>query len=335
MYYKIDIVFDDPWIFSFMGVIPLLIIWYIFRSNKQTAKIQYPSSGILKKLPKTFRQRTRMIPFVLRILAISICITALARPRGHIGIEQVTREGIDIMMAMDVSVSMLAQDFDTNRLHTSKKLAKEFIDGRPDDRFGLVAFSGEAVTRCPLTSDHGLVKKKISDLKDRMLPDGTAIGMGLATAVARLKSSTAKSKVVILLTDGENNMGSISPTTAAELAQVFGIRVYSIGVGSKGKALSPVALKPNGDFVFDYVDVKIDEAMLKNISEMTGGKYFRAVDEESLRSIYKEIDQLEKTKINVIEYKNKPDRFFWFVAVASIVFILEFLLRLTVYKSLP
>jgi Ca-activated chloride channel family protein len=269
------------------------------------------------------------------MLAIALCITALARPRGHIGYEEVTREGIDIVMAMDISVSMLAEDFDTNRLYIAKKMAKEFIDGRPDDRFGLVAFSGESVTRSPLTSDRSRVKKKIDELKTGILPDGTAIGMGLATSVARLKNSEAKSKVVILLTDGENNAGVISPVTAAELAQVFGVRVYTIGVGTIGRAYSPVARKPNGEYIFDYVDVRIDEPMLQKLAEMTGGKYFRAVDESGLRKIYQEIDQLEKTKIKVTEYRNKPDRFFWFVALAGFLFLVEYILRLLVYRTIP
>lgn len=332
---KIDIRFEDLWLFALGVLIPGLVIWYIYFNKRSSAELYFSSVSFIKKLPRTFRQRTRIVPFILRLLTIAVVITALARPRGHIGREEVTREGIDIMMAMDVSVSMLSQDFDTNRLNVSKRLAQEFIDGRPDDRFGLVAFSGESVTRCALTTDHALVKKKIAELKERILPDGTAIGMGLGTSVARLRSSTAKSKVVILLTDGENNMGVISPTTAAELAQVFGIRVYTIGVGSTGKALSPVGIKPNGDFVFDYIDVKIDEPMLKNIAEMTGGKYFRATDEESMRKIYTEIDQLEKTKIKVTEYKNKPDRFFWFVVVAAGLFLLEYFLRLFVYRTVP
>lgn len=335
MNWKWDIRFDDPWAFALMGLVPLLILWYVLVSGKWGSAMKFSSFSLLQGVPKTFRQKTRFIPFVLRMLVIVLVVIGLARPRGHIGREEVTRESIDIVLALDVSTSMLAQDFDTSRLATSKALAKEFVDSRPYDRFGVVAFSGESVTRCPLTTDHGMVKKKITELKDRVLDDGTAIGMGLGTSVARLKDSEAKSKVVILLTDGVNNKGEVSPMTAAELAQVFGVRVYTIGVGTLGKAYSPVAQRPNGELIFDYVDVEIDEALLTDIANMTGGKYFRAVDKESMRNIYKEIDRMEKTKITVLEYQNRPDRFFWFVAAAGVIFLLELLLRLLVYRSLP
>jgi len=330
-----NIGFEDPWAFALLGIIPLLVAWYIFFGKRGATAFRVSSVSVLRKLPRSFRQRTRFLPFVLRMLAIAICIVALARPRGSIGYETVSKEGIDIVMAMDVSVSMLAQDFDTNRLHIAKKLAKEFINERPDDRFGLVAFSGESVTRSPLTSDRNLVKKKISELETGILPNGTAIGLGLATSVARLKDSEAKSKVIILLTDGVNNSGFISPHSAAELAQVYGIRVYTIGVGTTGRALSPVSISPSGQLYFDYIDVEIDEQMLNDIAEMTGGKYFRAVDEDSMKKIYKEIDQLERTKIQVTEYRNRPDLFFWFVALAGAIFVIEYILRLLVYRTIP
>ncbi len=229
---------------------------------------------------------------------------------------------------------MLAKDFKPDRLEAAKEVAVEFIDSRPNDRIGLVIFSGEAFTQCPLTSDHAVIKNLFPGIKTGMIADGTAIGMGLATAVNRIKDSQAKSKVIILLTDGVNNQGSIAPATAAEIAKVFNIRVYTIGVGTEGMALSPVAIFPDGKYQYDYVPVQIDEAVLSSISQMTGGKYFRATDNKSLKQVYQEIDKLEKTKFEEKSFTNKEEKFLPFALVAGLAFALELLLRFTLFRTI-
>jgi Ca-activated chloride channel family protein len=331
----IDITFANPEFFWLLVLIPMLSVWYIWKRKTSSSSLLFSQGQVIKYLPKTFRQRTMGIPFILRMIALSLFIVAMARPQGHIGTTESTTEGIDIVLSMDVSVSMLAQDFSPNRMEASKKIAEEFVNDRPNDRIGLVAFSGESMTLCPLTTDQGAVISQLQTLKDGMLPDGTAIGMGLSTAVSSLKNSDSKSKVIILLTDGVNNAGVISPTTAAEIAKTFGIRVYTIGVGKKGKAKSPVARAANGQYIFDFVDVEIDEKMMEQIAEMTGGKYFRAENESKLREIYAEIDQMEKNIVKVMEYHNKPDKFWWVVFAGTILLAAEWLLRLTLYKQIP
>jgi Ca-activated chloride channel family protein len=290
---------------------------------------------IAPKLPKTFRQKTLWIPFAIRILTITVTIIALARPQGHIGMTQTKVKGIDIVISLDISSSMLARDFVPDRMEAAKEIAKEFVRSRPGDRLGFVVFSGESLTLCPLTSDHNVVLSQIDNARIGLLPDGTAIGMGLSTAVARLKDSNAKSKVVILLTDGENNMGSVYPLTAAEIAKTFGVRVYTIGVGTKGKALSPVAMYSNNTYKYDYVDVKIDEPLMIQIAEMTGGQYFRATDNQSLRDIYSEIDKMEKEIIEVTQFQRKPELFFPLALLAFGLFLLEVILRMSYYKFTP
>jgi Ca-activated chloride channel family protein len=238
------------------------------------------------------------------------------------------------MLSMDISASMLAQDLKPNRLDASKEVAKEFIDARPDDRIGLVIFSGESFTQCPLTSDHAVLKNIFTEVKTGMLADGTAIGLGLANAVSRIKSSKAKSKVIILLTDGVNNAGNISPSLAAEAAKPWGIRIYTIGVGTRGMAYSPVAIYPNGEYVYDYVQCDIDEATLKNISGMTGGKYFRATNRQSLKKIYEEIDKMEKSIVYERHFSKKSEWFFPFALLALILLIIEFTVSKTYLRSL-
>lgn len=332
---NIDISFAHPQLFWLLLIIPILAVHYWVYRKKRRASVSLSTLSVFENIPRTLKEKTAGIPFVLRLLAIALFITALARPRGSVGIRDVKTEGIDIMFALDISASMLAKDFKPDRLQASKEIAVDFIKKRPDDRIGLVIFAGESFTQCPLTSDHSVLINLFSDVKTGMVQDGTAIGDGLATAVSRLKNSTSKSKVIILLTDGVNNRGNIAPVTAGEIAKTFGVRVYSIGVGTMGKALSPVAMYMDGAYQYDYIDVKIDEPTLTQISEVTGGRYFRATDNESLKDIYTEIDQMEKTLFKVKEFEHKPDRYFWVLAAGLLFLLLEFILKNTVYRGIP
>ena len=260
---------------------------------------------------------------------------AMARPQEVFKEEDITADGIDILMVMDLSSSMLAQDFKPDRLEVSKRVAAEFIDKRQYDRIGLAVFAGEAFTQCPLTTDHRVLKEFLANLQCGMLDDGTAIGMGLATAVNRLKDSDAKSKVVILLTDGDNNAGYIKPITAAEIAREYNVKVYTVGVGSRGKALAPVSRRSDGQYIFGLATVQIDEALLEQIAEMTGGKYFRATTTKALEKIYRDIDKMEKTKIETTTIKRESERFHSF-ALWGILFLgFEMLLRYTFLRSIP
>jgi Ca-activated chloride channel family protein len=245
----------------------------------------------------------------------------------------VTTEGIDIIIALDISSSMLAEDLKPNRIEAAKKVAEQFIDGRPNDRIGLVVFSGESFTQCPMTTDHAVLKNLFQGLQSGMLADGTAIGEGLATAVNRIRNSKAKSKVIILLTDGVNNMGSIAPVTAGEIAKTFGIRVYTIGIGTQGVAPYPV--KTPFGIQYQNMEVQIDEDILKQIAQETGGKYFRATSTSKLKEIYSDIDQLEKTKIDVTEFRHKSEEFYPLIILAALLLGLEMILRYTLLKSLP
>ena len=330
-----DITFANKWVFWLFLVIPILVGWYIWKHKSNNPEIKMSSLMNFDGVKTSLKQHLRHSIFGLRLMALSSLIIVLARPQSRSSWKNVTTEGIDIVIAMDISASMLAQDFKPNRLQASKDVAIEFIDSRSDDRIGLVIFSGESFTQCPLTTDHAVVKNLFSGIKTGMIADGTAIGLGLANAVSRIKDSKAKSKVVILLTDGVNNQGSIAPITAGEIAKAFGIRVYTIGVGTKGKALSPVALYPNGQYEYDYVDVQIDEDLMKKVAKMTGGKYFRATDKEKLRSVYKEIDLLEKTIIEEKSFTNKAEKFLPFALLAGALLFIESLLRYTVYRSVP
>jgi Ca-activated chloride channel family protein len=268
------------------------------------------------------------------LLAISALIIVLMRPQSRSSWKDIKTEGIDIIMSLDISGSMLAKDFKPDRLEAAKEVAQDFIESRPNDRIGLVIFSGESFTQCPLTSDHAVLKNLFSGIHTGMVADGTAIGDGLATAISRVKDSKAKSKVVILLTDGVNNSGAVAPLTAAEIAKVFGVRVYTVGVGTRGKALSPIAMYPNGQYEYGYVDVNIDEKSLSEIAELTGGKYFRATDNKKLKEVYKEIDRMEKTIFEEKNFTNKAERFLPFAIAAAVLLLLEFLLRNTVFKSI-
>jgi Ca-activated chloride channel family protein len=331
--YFYDITFANKELLWLLILIPLLIVWYVFKNNSLTAEIKTSSIAGFKNIKASTKQRTRHSVFVLRTLAITLLIIVLARPQSKSSRKDIKTEGIDIIMALDISGSMLAKDFKPDRLEAAKNVAKEFIDDRPNDRIGLVIFSGESFTQCPLTSDHAVLKNLFSSIKTGMVADGTAIGNGLATAITRIKDSKAKSKVVILITDGVNNQGSVAPLTAAEIAKTFGVRVYTIGVGTMGKALAPVQMYPDGSYEYGYVDVNIDEQSLTEIAEMTGGKYFRATNNDKLKEVYHEIDRLEKTIFEEKNFSNKAEHFFPFAIVAALLLLTEFLLKNTVFKS--
>lgn len=330
-----DITFAYKEMFWLLLAIPLLVGWYIWKDRSWTAELRIPSLSGFDGVRTSTRQYTRHALFALRILVLALLITVLARPQSRSSWKNVSTQGIDIVLSMDISASMLAQDFKPNRLEASKEVAMEFIDARPNDRIGLVIFSGESFTQCPITTDHDVIKNMFSGIRTGMIADGTAIGLGLANAVNRIKESKAKSKVVILLTDGVNNQGAIAPLTAAEIAKAFDVRVYTIGVGTMGKALSPVAVFPNGQYQFDYVDVNIDEPMMKQIAEMTGGKYFRATDNKKLKDVYREIDKLEKTIVEEKSFTNKEERYLPFALIAGLLLALEFLLRNTYFRTVP
>jgi Ca-activated chloride channel family protein len=330
-----DITFLNKEAFYLFFALPVFIAWYIYKNKNREAEFNYSSLSLLGKIKSSGRAKFRHVLFVLRLITFSAIILIIARPQSRSSWKDIKTEGIDIVLCMDVSHSMLAKDFDPNRLESAKEVAIQFIDSRPTDRIGLVVFSGEAFTQCPLTTDHAILKNIISDVKTGQMADGTAIGLGLADAVSRVKESNAKSKVVILLSDGVSNIGEIAPLTAGEIAKTFGVKVYSVGVGSKGKAYTPVYIYPNGHIEFDYVDVEIDEVVMNKISEMTGGKYFRATDNKSLKKVYEEIDRMEKSVISERNYSNKAERFFVFALIATLSLLLEFILKNTLFKSVP
>ena len=325
--------FASPYFLFGLIIIPILIIWYIFRCNKQQAYVRFSDTGFFNKLPKSWRSYLRHIIFILKIAALSLFIIALARPQSSSKNKKVNIEGIDIVLAMDISSSMLACDLKPDRLEASKAVASNFVEGRHGDRMGLIVFSGETFTQVPLTTDHTMMLNMLKDMKCGMLEDGTAIGDGLASAVNRLKDSEAISKVVILLTDGDNNAGSITPATAAEMAKLFGIRVYTIGAGTRGMAPYPVQT-PFGGIQYQQVPVKINETLLQQIADETGGKYFRAESKESLQKIYDEIDKMERSKIEVNEFQRLHEEFYPLVIWGLILLVISFLLKNTIFKSI-
>ncbi len=333
MQYFQQITFADPGFFWLLLLLPLFITWYVYRNRKNQAEIHYSDTRVFTGIRKSWRQRMRHMPFVLRMLAVAVIAIALARPQSSSSRRDVNIEGIDIVLANDISGSMLAEDFKPNRLEAAKAVAEAFIKGRPGDRIGLVIFSGESFTQCPLTTDHKVLLSLIPKLESGMVEDGTAIGDGLATAVARLKESNAISRVIILLTDGVNNMGSLDPLSAAEIAKLFGIRVYTIGVGTRG--LAPYPFKTPFGVQYQNVEVKIDEELLQQIAGLTGGKYFRATNNKKLEEIYKEIDTLEKSRIEVLEFRKKHEEYLSLAFLAFGLLLAEMLLRKTVFKAIP
>ena len=314
-------------------VIPALLLWYITKHKKQTATLEISNSNGLVKGNQIWSILKHSL-FVMRALALALIVIAMARPQTvDVSTKTKTTRGIDIVMAIDVSASMLAKDLKPNRLEALKKVASKFITRRPNDRIGLVEYAGESYTRTPVTSDKGIILKSLREIKyNTIITGGTAIGMGLATAVNRLKESKAKSKIIILLTDGVNNSGFIDPQTASELAVEYGIKTYTIGLGTNGMALSPVAIN-NGKFQYSRIQVEIDEKLLKEIATETGGKYFRATNNKKLEDIYAEIDQLEKTEIEEFKYYNYEEKFRPLVLMALGLLVLEFLLRHTLLRS--
>lgn len=334
MFFFENIDFVNPEILGLLFLIPAIVVWYIYQNKRRYVRLKMSSLGSIDEFSSLRGNLRKYLP-VLRVLAILFLIIALARPQRTLKEENIKAEGIDIFLVMDLSSSMLAQDFKPDRLEASKRVAADFVDKRQHDRIGLSVFSGEAFTQCPLTTDHKVVKEFLAGLKCGLLEDGTAIGMGLATAVNRLKDSEVKSKVVILLTDGVNNAGYIKPFTAAEIAREFDVKVYTIGVGSTGDALTPVSRRSDGKYIFGLARVEIDEALLQEIATMTGGKYFRATSAESLERVYEEIDQLEKTEIEVTTIKRYKEEFHQFAFWGLLLLILEFLLRYTLFRTIP
>ena len=327
-----NIEFANPKLLWLLLLVPALIVWYILRHKKQEASLGFSDLKGFVKLPKTWKAYLRHLLFALKMVALALLIVALARPQSSSTNSTSNIEGIDIVMAMDVSGSMLARDLKPDRLTAAKNVASDFVKGRPGDRMGLVIFSGESFTQVPLTTDHGVMLNMLAEMKNGLIDDGTAIGDGLATAISRLKDSEAISKVVILLTDGMNNAGSVDPYTAAEIAKLYGIRVYTIGVGSYGTAPYPVQT-PFGTQI-QQMKVEIDEKLLSNMAAMTGGKYFRATSNQKLDEIYDEIDKLERSKIEVTEFRRLHEEFYPLVAWALALLLLEFLLRKTIFRTL-
>ncbi len=314
-------------------LIPAAIAAYIWVIRKRQTQILFSSFYNFQNYKPSTRQRLKHLPFILWLISATAIIVALARPQSSSGGQNVKTEGIDIVMALDISASMLAEDFKPNRIEAAKRVAEDFIDGRPNDRIGLIIFSGESFTQCPLTTDHSVLKNLFAGIQSGTLADGTAIGEGLATAVNRIKDSKSKSKVIILLTDGVNNIGEISPETAGEIAKTFGIRVYTIGVGTQGTAPYPVRT-PFG-IQYQNMEVQIDEVVLKRIADETGGKYFRATNNSKLKEIYGDIDRMEKTKIAVTEFHHKYEKFYPLVALAILCLIGERISRYTFLRTLP
>ena len=319
------------WLFL---LLPPAVLWYLFKYKSQTAELKISSlKGF--KVGNSWLPKIKHLLLALRLMALALLITAMARPRTvDVSTKTKTTKGIDIVMAIDVSASMLAKDLAPNRLEALKDVASEFIKGRPNDRIGLVEYAGESYTKTPITSDKAIVLRSLKEIKyNTIIEGGTAIGMGLATAVNRIKDSKALSKVIILLTDGVNNSGFIDPKIASELAVEYGIKTYTIGLGTNGMALSPIAILPNGNFQYGRVQVEIDEDLLKEIAEVTGGKYFRATNNKKLVEIYDEINKLEKTEIEEFKFYNYEEKYRPLVLLAGLLLLLELLFRITIFRS--
>lgn len=327
-----DIEFANPQFFWLLLLLPLALLWYYFKRKEDTPALKmstisgFTSDQLLPKL--------KPVLFVLRLLALTAIIVAMARPQTEdISTRTKTTKGIDIVMAIDVSSSMLARDLKPNRLSALKEVAADFIRKRPNDRIGLVAYAGESFTKTPITSDKSIVLNALREITYGQLNDGTAIGMGLATAVNRLKESKAISKVIILLTDGVNNSGFIEPKTAADLAVEYNIKTYTIGLGTNGNALSPIAYNADGSFRYGMRQVEIDEGLLQDIAKVTGGRYFRATDNEKLEAIYDEINKLEKTEVEEFKYYKYEEKFRPWVILAGALLLLEWVCRNTLFRS--
>ena len=329
-----EVSFLNPEFFWLFLLLPAVVLWQLWKRKQQSPTLKISSvKGF--KAQKSLLAKLKPFLFVFRLLALSSLIIAMARPRKvDISSQTKSTKGIDIVMAIDVSGSMLAKDLKPNRMEALKKVAENFVEGRPNDRIGIVVYASEAYTKTPVTSDKAIIQEAIQSIKyDNVLQDGTGIGMGLTTAVNRLKDSKAKSKVIILLTDGVNNAGFIEPETASQIAREYGIKVYTIGIGTNGNAMSPYAYAPNGGFLFRMMPVEIDVNLLQTIARNTGGKYFRASSNSKLESIYKEINKLETTEIQELKFYDYDEKYRLFVWIAGILVLIEFGLRYTVYRS--
>ena len=325
--------FNNPEYLWLLLLILPMIYWYVFKHFRSDASLQVSTTRPVFKVPRTKKVYLFHLLFVIRCVILALLIVVIARPQLSNSFRSETTEGIDIMVALDISGTMLAEDLRPNRLEAAKDVAIEFISGRPNDNVGLVVFAGESFTQCPLTSDHTALINLFKSVEYGMIEDGTAIGLGLANAVNRIKDSEAKSKVVILLTDGSNNAGDVAPLTAAEIAKTFGVRVYTIGVGTHGMARYPFQT-PLG-VRYQNIPVEIDEDVLQEIASMTGGSYFRATDNSKLREIYGEIDQMEKTKLRVNSYSKKSEEFLPFMIAALVLLVCEMVIRNTVLRRIP
>lgn len=327
-----NIEFAHPWYLLGLLLVPLMIVWWLFRYRKQEAAVQHSDIAVFDGIGKSLRVRLRWLPYALRCVAVAAMVVAVARPQSHLSRQEMTVEGIDIVMAMDISGSMLAEDFRPNRLEAAKKVAADFIEGRKNDRMGLVVFAGQAFTQVPLTVDHHVLLQQLGSVKSGVVRDGTALGDGLATAINRIKDSEAKSKVIILLTDGVNNQGSVDPLSAAEIAKMFDIRLYTIGVGSLGKAPYPFR-DQMGRVHYQNIDVEIDEPLMRQMAEETNdGHYFRATDKKALQEIFSQIDEMEKSKIDVTQYSQKKDEQAPWLWLALLALFGELLIRWVWFK---
>jgi len=328
-----NITFANPQFFWLLLVLPLMVAWYVYWNKKSKPNVTLSSTIAFRKI-SSWKDYLYHSLFALRLLAVALITIALARPQTHSENAQTKiTDGIDIVMAIDVSSSMLSQDLKPNRFEALKKVASQFVKDRPNDRIGLVVYAGESYTKTPVTTDKSIILNSLAELTYGQVEDGTAIGMGLATAVNRLKESKAKSRVIILLTDGVNNTGVIDPLIAAELAAEYGIKVYTVGIGTNGMALSPYALNPDGSIMYRMLQVEIDESLMKKIAQITHGRYFRATNNQKLQQIYDEINKLETSKIEEFKYTEVDEKFRLLVIIATILLLLEFLLKHTVFRN--
>ena len=327
-----NITFVHPWYLLGLVLVPLLAAWWLWRYRKQDAAVQHSDIAVFDGMGKSLRVRLRWLPYALRCVAVGAMVVALARPQSSLSRQEMTVEGIDIVMAMDISGSMLAEDFRPNWLEAAKKVAAEFIEGRKSDRMGLVVFAGQAFTQVPLTVDHHVLLQQLGSVKSGVVRDGTALGDGLATAINRIKDSEAKSKVIILLTDGVNNQGSVDPMSAAEICKLYGIRLYTIGVGSLGKAPYPFR-DQMGRVHYQNIDVEIDEPLMRQMAEQTDdGRYFRATNRKALQEIFSQIDEMEKSKIDVTQYAQTKDEQAPWLWLAVLALLGELLIRWLWFK---
>ncbi len=328
-----NVTFANPEFLYLLLIVPVLVFRYIWRHDRGTSEYRYPTLAPFQHIRKTWRERGRHFTFSLRMVALCVLVIALARPQSVSIDEEITTEGIDIVLLLDVSGSMLAEDFKPNRIGAAKSVAASFVDGRISDRIGLVVFAGESFTQCPLTMDYRVLKELLSGVKSGLLEDGTAIGMAIANGVNRLKDSQAESKVMILLTDGVNNRGEIDPLTATQIARNYGIKIYTVGVGTMGTAPYPVQT-PFGTR-YQNVPVEVDEETLKKVAAMTRGRFYRATDNRKLEAIYAEIDELEKTEMEVRVYRKYAELFYGWIGLALFLVVLEFGLSNTLFRKIP